>query len=375
MTDERFSLKDHLFNKAKVSYLGDLLDGAVHGFDRRSFEGVVMARLPDLELKQRIAMIAEVLAEHLDRDFKTAASQIQVALPPPLDPTLGDDDFGDFIFAPFGKFVEDRGSDHYETSMALLKELTMRFSMEGSVRPFIDLRPEDTLRLFESWARDDNYHVRRLVSESTRPRLPWSPRISLTVDQPLPLLDILHADPTRYVTRSVANHLNDISKIEPDLALARLARWRDTGSQTPAELDWMTTHALRSLIKDGDPDALAVLGYSPDPQVEADAIHLGTPVVRGGEALEFSISISAVAPERLMVDYVIDFVKKDGATRPKVFKLKKLSMDRADSTTLSKTHRLRTDATTYSLYAGTHGLSVVINGQVVQSTEFEVKTD
>lgn len=374
VSTERFSLKDHLFNGEKVSYLGSLLADAVDGFNCDGFEGAVMARMPELELKQRIALIAEILADHLDSDFVVAAAQIQAALPPPLDPTLSDDDFGDFIFAPFGKFVEDHGNDHYEEAMTLLKELTMRFSMEGSVRPFINQRPEQTLRLFETWARDDSYHVRRLVSESTRPRLPWSPRIRLTVDQPLRLLDILHADPTRYVTRSVANHLNDISKIDPGLVLARLTRWQEAEAQMADELDWMTGHAMRTMLKKGDPEAMRMLGYSPDPKVEVGPIELVDAVVEAGNALEFSFPVTSLDSERLMVDYVIEFVRKNGTTSPRVFKLKKLTLGAGQSATLTKTHPLRADASTYSLYPGTHRVTVMVNGNALTGTEFEVTT-
>lgn len=371
---ERFSLKDHLFNVEKVSYLGGLLEVAIAGFDRARFEASVLEKMPELELKQRIALIAEVLGQHLDTDFARAAEQIRSALPPPLDPTLTDDDFGDFIFAPFGKYVEDRGIDHYDVSMDLLKELTMRFSMEGSVRPFIDHRPNETMRLFESWARDDSYHVRRLVSESTRPALPWAPRIGLDVRHPLPLLDVLHTDPTRYVTRSVANHLNDISKIDSGLVIETLDRWRRLGEQSSDELDWMTRHALRTLLKRGDPDAMRVLGYSPEARVRVGEIELASPVVGAGESLDFSVDVAAEADELLMVDYAIDFVKKNGERKPRVFKLKKLSLAREQTTTLSKRHPLRANATTYRLYPGQHRLSILVNGRESASTEFEVTT-
>lgn len=128
MTTERFSLKDHLFNAEKVTYLGGLLSSAIPGFERRRFEDEVNSKLYELELKQRISHIAEVMGRHLATDFPTAASQILAALPPPLDPSLEDNDFGDFIIAPFGKHVEDHGRDHYDTAMELLRELTMRFS-------------------------------------------------------------------------------------------------------------------------------------------------------------------------------------------------------------------------------------------------------
>lgn len=374
MPRESFSLKDHLFNEEKVSYLGGLLGDSIVGFDRSRFESRIMARLPELELKERIAHIAVVLADHLAPDFAAAADQIRSSLPAPLDPTLTDDDFGDFIFAPLGKFVEDHGRDHYEISMALLCELTTRFSMEGPVRAFINDRPQQTLQLFEEWARNDHYHVRRLVSEGTRPLLPWAPRIDLDLADPIPLLDILHADPTRYVTRSVANHLNDISKTEPAWAIETLARWRSEGRQSREELEWMDRHALRTLVKRGNPDAMRHLGYSPEPNVLVEPIDLATPVVVAGQALEFTVSMTGLEQEPLIVDYVIDFVKKDGSTSPKVFRLKKLMLESGESTTLRKLHRLRADATTYRLYRGTHRLSILVNGRERASTSFEVET-
>ena len=372
MTTESFSLKDHLFNAEKVAYLSGLLSQSVDGFDRDGFESSVMERLPDLELKQRVALIAEILVDHLDPDFEKATAEIRAALPPPLDPTLRDDDFGDFIIAPFGKYVEDNGLAHYETSMGLLRDLTMRFSMEGSIRPFIDLRPEETLSLFDTWARDDNYHVRRLVSESTRPRLPWASRISLPIEAPIPLLDILHSDPTRYVTRSVANHLNDISKAEPGLVIDTLQRWRKEKRQDPTELSWMEKHALRTLVKGGDPTAIGFLGFSPQPEVDTE-LTLHTPEVTPGNVLSFSVVMTAKRDEELMVDYAIDFVKKNGSRSPKVFKLRRLSLLAGQSATLTKRHPLRDNATTYTLYPGRQRFTIMVNGKAMATSEFEVE--
>lgn len=371
VSEDRFSLKDHLFNEEKVSYLGSLLSTGVPGFDRERFETAVMAQIPDLELKQRIALIARVLHDHLDPDFAVAADQIRSALPPPLDPTKTDDDFGDFIIAPFGRYVEDHGMNHYEASLALLKDITKRFSMEGSVRPFINAEPQRTLDVFHTWARDDNYHVRRLVSESTRPRLPWAPRIEIDVAAPIPLLDVLHADDTRYVTRSVANHLNDISKIDPPLVFEALHRWRGETRQAKEELDWMTGHSLRTLLKDGDPTAMEILGYSPEPDIVARFTEI-TPDVYAGEALEFAVEVTARSDERLMIDYSVDFVKKGGETRAKVFKLKRLVLPEGETLTLGKRHPLRSDATTYTLYPGKHLVTILANGKPVAHSEFEL---
>lgn len=371
MTEERFSLKDHLFNEEKVAYLAELLSNGVPGFDRGGFEESIMEDLSDLELKQRIALIARRLADHLDPDFEQAARQILRSLPPPLDPTLTDDDFGDFIFAPLGTYVAEHGLHFFETSMDVLKELTKRFSMEGPIRPFLESHQAETLAKFEDWALDENYHVRRLVSESTRPALPWAPRIHLPIEAALPLLDILHRDRTRYVTRSVANHLNDITKLDPMLVFDRIRRWRELGQQSPDELEWMTRHSLRTLVKRGDPTAMELLGYPSNPQVDA-LVTLVTPQVRPGEALEFSVSITAGQDVRLMVDYVIDFVKKSGATSPRTFKLRKLSMEAGQTIDLQKRHQLRANATTYKLYPGAHRVTVLGNGMPLASEAFEL---
>lgn len=371
MTEEGFSLKDHLFNQQKVSYLADLLSRGVPDLDQAAFERSILKEMADLELKQRIRLIARHLADHLDPDFEQAAGQILRSLPPPLDPTKTDDDFGDFIFAPLGEYVSEHGGDHYETSMALLKELTKRFSMEGPVRAFLESHQSETLALFEDWARDENYHVRRLVAESTRPALPWAPRIDLPISAPLPLLDILHSDPTRYVTRSVANHMNDITKVDPEIVFERIRAWRGLGSQSPNELAWMTEHSLRTLVKKGDPTAMELLGYPSSPDVDA-SVTIATPRVRPGEALEFGVSLTARAEVRLKVDYVIDFVKKSGAKSPKTFKLRKLSLRAGESMVLQKRHPLRANATTYTLYPGTHELTIVANGKPLAGGEFQL---
>lgn len=374
MTNERFSLKDHLFNRESVSYLAGLFASADSDFDSARFERAVISAMPDLELKQRVSMIAEVLADHLSDDFEEAADQIKAALPPPLDPTLNDDDFGDFIIAPLGEFVAKNGlsASDFETSMSLLKELTMRFSMEGPIRPFLVEFPQKTLERLGEWALDSNYHVRRLVSEGTRPTLPWAPRIGLDIERPLPFLDVLHADPTRFVTRSVANHLNDISKMNPELVYMTLMRWRDEGRQRSDELQWMTRHSLRTLAKKGDPGAMELLGFSPAPLIEVGSIKLDAPggEVRMGEDLHFHFELTARQTERLLIDYEIDFVKKNGTTKPRVFKLRQIQMTEGDTTTLEKTHRLKKNASTFTLYPGTHKVSLKVNGRLFPGTNF-----
>ncbi|MAZ30134.1 hypothetical protein CL655_02515 [bacterium] len=372
---EGFSLKDELFNKAKVTKLASELAPVVPGFKADTFVADVCSQFPMLELKERIAHIADVLERYLDNDFKTACTQIVAALPAPLDPTKTDDDFGDFIYAPYGEFVARHGASatHLKTALDTLKELTQRFSMEDAIRTFINAFPEETYATLTQWASDKNYHVRRLVSEGTRPLLPWSSRLTTPIERPLLLLNTLHADAARYVTRSVANHLNDISKREPDLAIATLQRWHQAKVQEQKELVWMTRHALRTLVKQGHPDALAFLGYHSKPQVVVRELSRAPARLALGDTLEFSFTLTAKRNEPLLVDYVVDFVKKNGNTAPKVFKIKQLTLAAGESATITKRHPIKANSSTFTYYPGEHTVTLQINGQQFDSFTFTLK--
>ena len=369
-----FSLKDHLFNAERVQYLADRFHVANSGFDKSGFVRDTMQQLPQLELKARIVHIATSLERYLADDFRVAAKQIVAALPEPLDPTGTDDDFGDFIFAPLGEFVVRNGlsKKHVRISLKTLKEITQRFSMEDAIRTFINGYPDETLAELALWSIDSNYHVRRLVSEGTRPLLPWSGRIFIDATTPLPFLETLHADPTRYVTRSVANHLNDIARKKPAIVLETLHRWKQLGKQHPAELNWMTRHALRTLVKRGHPQALQLLGFNAIPKIAVTDFEIATPQIRPGDAVEFSFSVTAQRAESLVIDFVIEFVKANGTLSPKVHKLKQLSLKEGESATVRKCHVLRANATTYTLYPGTHYVTLQINGQSCGRLSFEL---
>lgn len=369
-----FLLKDQLFNRQKVAYLASLLAAQEPAFDQRQFVARVMKTLPTLELKQRILLIAETLREHLPRHYPDAVRQIVASLPPPLDAAKTDDDFGDFILAPLGTYVASYGlqKEHLALSLSALREITQRFSMEDALRAFLREFPQETLGELARWAQDPNYHVRRLVSESTRPRLPWSGRIDLPPEVTLPLLETLHADRTRYVTRSVANHLNDLSKTDPELAVQTLQRWHDRARQDPDELRWLTRHALRTLVKQGHAGALRLLGFDPAPQLSVGELRLAQTRLRPGETLQFSVEISALRDESVVVDYVIDFVKAGGKRSAKVFKAATFSLSQGETRTVSKNHKLHAQATTYQLYAGEHRLTLQINGRPVASKPFRV---
>lgn len=366
------SLKDQLFNAEKARYLAGLFSDAVPGFDADALVAAIMGRLPDLELKQRIDWIADCLGQAFPQPLPDLAPILRAALPPPLSNDRTDNDFGDFIFAPLGELVAARGLER-DTDLALdlLAEITQRFSMELAIRPFLVRHPERVLEKMQAWAQHPHYHVRRLVSEGARPKLPWGIGIPLEPDRGLPLLDVLHGDTTRYVTRSVANHLNDIGKSDPDLVVATLRRWHGEVRQSPDELDWMTRHALRSLVKSGHPGAMALLGFDPEVEVTLAALDVPTTIAIG-DTLDIRATLEATSDTRALVDWVFWRRRANGALAAKVFKLRQVALRAGEPVTLSKSHRLRGDATTFRLYPGPHRIEIQVNGRVIGGADFEL---
>ena len=235
---EKFFLKDELFNPKKVHLLASELKSVYPPFQQKEFESEVVSAFVELELKARITHIAKMLKKYLSNDYETAVNIILKALPPELDPTLNDDDFGDFIYAPYGEFVMLYGcnEEYLELSLDALAEITKRFSVEFAIRDFINAFPKESLAMLKRCALSKNYHQRRLASEGLRPKLPWAKRLTIDYHEPLELLELLYGDQTRYVTRSVANHLNDIAKVDAPLVLETLKRWRASKKQSQKEM-------------------------------------------------------------------------------------------------------------------------------------------
>lgn len=241
MTTARLPLKDQLFTREKVELIAGEIKHVDSAFKADEFVTMVVARFPELELKARITWITTCLERHLPRNFRKAASALVRSLPAPADPALSDGDFGDFIYAPYAEYVAQRGctAEDLEFSLAMLRAITTRFSAEFAIRPFLDAFPDHVLTTLLAWTGDQHYHVRRLCSEGTRPRLPWA----------------RNPDPTRYVTRSVANHVNDVPKKDPELALDTLERWRNSGLQQPREMHYVIRHGARTLRRADHPRA------------------------------------------------------------------------------------------------------------------------
>ncbi|MCB8943385.1 MAG: DNA alkylation repair protein [Ardenticatenaceae bacterium] len=340
-------------------------------FNTPAFLAQIAAELENLELKQRSALIATALRDHLPAEFNQAIAILQDCFPDELSHVDGEFSFS-FDMMPIAHFVELYGLDDFEVSMAAMKAITKRFSAEFAIRPFLTRYPQQTLAILHEWAQDKNVHVRRLVSEGTRPRLPWASRLYQFIEDPspvLPLLTQLKDDESQYVRRSVANHLNDIAKDHPDVVIATLRDWQQNSGE---HLDWITRHALRTLVKDGHPDALALLGFGKI-ELSVIALRVEPEQMQMGESVTITVTLQSetAVPQPLVIDYAIHFVKANGRTSPKVFKWTQKELNGRQTLTLSKKHTIK-PITTRRYYSGEHVVAVQVNGRVLATTSFHL---
>jgi 3-methyladenine DNA glycosylase AlkC len=362
--DEPFLLKN-LFDRESVGAIGDAVHSALPSFDRTGFvERVFDSGWPDLELKQRMRHISTVLHELIPGDYREQLAVLSKAAPatPAGFPAL-----------VYSDFVEGYGTGDWEASVPALAVFTRLGSAEFAIRPFIASQQDRTMAQLLEWSGDPDPEVRRLATEGSRPRLPWGMRLHSLVADPspiLPILERLKSDPDQSVRRSVANNLNDISRDHPDLVVELLRSW-DPRPET--ELYQLARHALRTLLKRGDPDALQVLGFGSNPSVALQNLNLEPtmPSIGGSARLSFTIVSTQDDPQPVMVDYAVHYMKADGSTSPKVFRLGSLVMQPGQPVTFSRKLSFR-QMTTRKHRPGVHKVEVLVSGAIVGSLNFDL---
>lgn len=348
-------------------------------FDARGFVAEATRGLQALEMKARAMHIAGVLQRHLPEDFDAAATLIEAALAPPFErEELGqmhrtDEGLAGWVLWPMGEFVVRQGLPHPERALRVLHALTQRFSAEFAIRPFIAAHPELAFATLSRWVHDPNLHVRRLVSEGSRPRLPWGMQLRALVADPsptLPLLRALQDDASEYVRRSVANHLNDIAKDHPALLADWLAKHLPEAS---AERRALLRHASRTLIKKGDARVLDAWGLGGRFRGKATLVLKPARLALGG-AVQLTLELRSTArgAQALAIDYAVHHVKADGSTSPKVFKGWQLTLAPRETRVLVKQHAVR-PITTRTYHPGRHRVVVQVNGQPVAEAAFMLR--
>jgi 3-methyladenine DNA glycosylase AlkC len=346
-------------------------------FAARRFVALATHELEALELKARALQISDALSATLPADFFHAADVLEEALGPPASGEqaaslqITEAGLAGWVLWSVGEFVAQRGLDHPERALRLLHAITQRFTAEFAIRPFLIAHEALTLRTLAAWVHDPSAHVRRLVSEGSRPRLPWGVQLKAFVADPsptLPLLRALQDDPSAYVRRSVANHLNDIAKDHPAVVTA----WVET--QLPAAgpaRRAMLRHASRTLIKRGDARMLRAWGVGHH-FAGSLSLSVSPAQVRVGDMVALTVQLQAAAhgdPQLLEIDYVVHHVKANGGTTPKVFKGWRCTLAPGEARTLVKRHSLRA-VTTRCYHAGEHRVVVQVNGVFSAETDF-----
>ena len=348
---------------------------AVHpAFARAAFVADALRGLSSKELLARGAHVAGALRRHLPEGYPEAVEILVRSLGPELDaPDVSGQGMTPFAYLPHVAFVRDHGVAHFEASMRANHALTRRFTAEWSIRPFLEHHRARTFALLAEWARDPSVHVRRLVSEGTRPRLPWAAQVPGLREDPEPglaLLELLKDDPEEYVRRSVANHLNDVAKDHPDRVVEVCRRWLEDPTRERTRL---VRHALRSLVKRGHPGALALLGHGEPPRIAVVEATASPARVRiGGKvAVRAVLRSTARAAQRLAVDLAVHFVKKDGAARAKVMKGRVVALGPGETATIAKTISLAVHSTRKP-YPGPHAVDLLVNGKRYPGPRFTV---
>lgn len=362
----------NFFNADVIRGIGKQLAVGMPNLDVSRFTKQCLTSLEELELLDRGRHIAEVMHHFLPKDFTAAASVLTSGLeaPSPADVSSG---MAPFRYLPHMQYIAKYGVDHLEASLDAQYHLTQRFSAEFTIRVFLERYPEPTYARLQQWATDASPHVRRLVSEGTRPRLPWAQRLKRYQQDPAPviaLLERLKDDPERYVQRSVANNLNDISKDHPDIAVDVCAQWLK--SPTPSRR-WIVHHALRGLVKQGYPRALTLLGVGEEPRVTLHSTRLPA-TAHIGEKLPFHCELLSThsAPQTLQVDYRVHFVKANGKPQGKVFKLKRVELPPRGKVALKSNISFQVH-TTRKPYPGAHAVELLVNGVPFALGSIDVK--
>jgi 3-methyladenine DNA glycosylase AlkC len=352
--------------------IGRMIAAVFPAFDEKAFVRCALKDYDALELMPRGRNIARALRQYLPDDYARATEILIASLDHRPRQTAGQS-MASFLFLPHVFFVAEYGLDHFEVSMRAQYALTKLFTAEFSIRRYLERHPEVTLARLKDWTTDPSPDVRRLVSEGTRPRLPWAPRLRAFQADPRPvlaLLELLKDDPDLYVRRSVANNLNDIGKDHPAVLVATARQWM---AEATEERRWIIRHALRSAVKRGEPEALGLLGFGGSAHVNVRKVRITPSPVSIGSSVTLACELAnrAARVQRLLVDLRVRYIKANGRQRPKVFKLKTVELAPREAVQFNKKLSL-IQLTTRRHYPGTHHVDLMVNGRAYPLGTFEL---
>jgi len=317
----------------------------------------------ELGLKERKTEIRKAIAHILPGSYREQAEIVQKLAP----------SFSGLQGMIFPEFIEAYGLDDFDFSVRALKYLTRFSTSEFAIRPFIKHAPDKMMALLLTWTTDENEHVRRLSSEGCRLKLPWSFKLDLFIKDPSPVLKILNrlkSDPAKYVQKSVANNLNDISKYYPEIIVKYIKQWTFKNPNTA----WILKHASRTLLKEGHTDVLVLFGYATPDTIEVKDFKLDQEIARKGDIFKhhFALLNTHHSTVKLRVEYVVGYPRKNGAYYKKVFFVTETTVDSHQQLDLSGKLDFE-EKSTRKIYSGQHTVSIQVNGKILAKKSIQIQ--
>lgn len=370
----------NVYNPRSIRKISKVLYQAAGGdFDQMAFENAIIPKLPSLEMKDRVRLISQTLKETLPGSYKkqinilnrslAKESELKNMSTHEQDAQTG---LNGFLIWPLCQYIEDYGLEDFDTSFKGMYQMTKRFTAEFAIRPFLQADDKYVFRTLRAWKKDKSEHVRRLCSEGVRPNLPWGRKVQALEDdleRNIRLIDSLKDDDSQYVRTSVANHLKDISALDSKLMLATCHRW-NKGRVSP-ERQWVLRRASQNLLKKGNKQALKLHGYTPNAKFEITDFSIQPKIVHEGGSFDLHCQIKNLGKkeEKVLVEYVIYYLKKDGSHSPKPFRLRDTLIQSGASIKIDKKIHCK-KVTTRKHYKGLHKVSLQINGKESATKDF-----
>ena len=354
----------HLYNENFVEQLSKNISAYYSVFQIDEFKNTIFDNTwADLELKQRMRHISTIMFAYLPKNYEESISI--------LKRTYKDMDSFGFRLENiiFQDFVELYGLADWDISMDALECFTRNCSSEFAIRQFI-LKDEDrAMKQMLIWAKSDDHELRRLASEGCRSRLPWAvalPSFKKDPSKVVEVLELLKDDESKYVQKSVANNINDISKDNVEIVIDIVKRWKDHSKSR----DWILKHGSRTLLKASNKEILELFDYKNSDSLKVENFTCSE-IVKEGEEVHFSFDIvTDEKMDKLRVEYKLDFLRANGKHNSKVFKISEVD-DFIGKKSINKKHSFK-KISTRRYYLGTHKVSIMINGIVLDECEFEL---
>lgn len=349
------------YNTQFIQSLANELAQSYADFDQQGFvEYIFDKKWADRELKARMRHISGAFVVFIPLEYVQILNVLKTIKPKALG--------FEYMFLP--DFVECFGLDDYQHSVDALAYFTQFASAEFAVRAFIKQDSHKMMAQMRVWANSDDEHLRRLASEGCRPRLPWACALPEFKQEPsliLPILQVLKNDNSLYVRRSVANNINDIAKDNPEIVVKIAQDWLGENS----EVDWVVKHGCRTLLKQANPEIMALFGWEKPTGIIVQDFKI-SPLINFGGVLEFCFKLCSKQEKlgKLRLEYGIDFMKKNGKTSRKIFKISETNTTQ-DEKIISKKHNFKTISTRI-YYPGKHQLAIIVNGVELDCLPFEL---